>query len=57
VVVIDSGSVDRTVEIAETGATVIEHPWEGYARQKNFATIRQRAGFFSIDADESLSEA
>jgi len=59
VVVVDSGSVDRTVEIAERlGARVIEHPWEGFAKQKNFAAEQARYDWiFSIDADESLSEA
>ena len=38
IVVIDSGSSDRTVEIAEKlGARVVESPWPGYAKQKNFA--------------------
>jgi glycosyltransferase involved in cell wall biosynthesis len=59
VVVVDSGSVDRTVQIAaRLGARVIEHPWEGFARQKNFAAEQARYDWiFSIDADESLSEA
>lgn len=59
VVVVDSGSVDRTVEIASRlGARVIEHPWEGFARQKNFAAEQACYDWiFSIDADESLSEA
>lgn len=59
VVVVDSGSVDRTVEIAtRLGARVIEHPWEGFARQKNFAAEQACYDWiFSIDADESLSEA
>ena len=38
IVVVDSGSNDRTVEIAEKlGARVVESPWPGYAKQKNFA--------------------
>jgi len=59
VVVVDSGSTDRTVEIAERlGARVIEHPWEGYAKQKNAAAeAASNDWIFSIDADESLSEA
>ena len=59
VVVIDSGSVDRTVEIAtRLGARVVDHPWTGYASQKNFAAQEARYDWvFSIDADESLSEA
>jgi glycosyltransferase involved in cell wall biosynthesis len=59
VVVVDSGSVDRTVEIAgRLGARVVEHPWSGYARQKNFAAENAAHDWiFSLDADESLSEA
>lgn len=59
IVVVDSGSSDRTAEIADKlGAVVIESPWGGYARQKNYAS--DRAGndwILSIDADEALSEA
>jgi glycosyltransferase involved in cell wall biosynthesis len=58
VVVVDSGSTDRTREIAaRLGARVIEEPWRGYAAQKNFAA--ECASFdwiLSIDADESLSD-
>ena len=60
IVVIDSGSSDRTVEIAEKlGARVVESPWPGYAKQKNFARRARPAHdwILSIDADESLSEA
>ena len=59
VVVVDSGSVDRTVEIADKlGARVVEQSWGGYAKQKNFAAEQARFDWiFSIDADESLSEA
>lgn len=57
IVVVDSGSTDRTVEIARRfGATVIERPWPGFAAQKNFA-ISQCTGtwILSLDADEELS--
>ena len=59
VVVVDSGSVDRTVEIAtKLGARVVEHPWEGFASQKNVAAQEAAHDWiFSIDADELLSEA
>jgi glycosyltransferase involved in cell wall biosynthesis len=59
IVVIDSGSSDRTVEIAEKhGARVVESPWPGYAKQKNLAAERAANDWIlSIDADESLSEA
>lgn len=59
VLVVDSGSSDRTVELAEKlGARVIESPWLGYAKQKNLAAERASYDWIlSIDADESLSEA
>jgi glycosyltransferase involved in cell wall biosynthesis len=59
IVVVDSGSTDRTTEIAANlGARVIESPWLGYARQKNFASEQaQNDWILSIDADEALSEA
>lgn len=58
VVVVDSGSTDRTCEIAANlGARVIESPWAGYAAQKNFATEQcSHDWILSLDADESLSE-
>ena len=58
IVVVDSGSTDRTREIARSyGATVIERAWPGFAAQKNFA-ISQCTGqwILSLDADEELSE-
>ncbi len=59
IVVIDSGSVDRTVEIAEKlGARVVDAVWHGYAGQKNLASEQAAHDWIlSIDADESLSEA
>jgi glycosyltransferase involved in cell wall biosynthesis len=59
IVVVDAGSTDRTVEIAEKlGARVIEHPFKNYAAQKNFAAEQaEHDWILSIDADESLSEA
>ena len=59
IVVVDSGSADRTVEIArKLGARVIETEWPGYAAQKNFAAERAANDWIlSIDADEALSEA
>ncbi len=59
ILVIDSGSTDRTVEIAQNlGARVIESPWPGYAKQKNLAAAEASNDWiFSLDADEALSEA
>src|SRR5207249_4472706 len=38
IVVVDSGSTDRTCEIArEYGARVVIEPWRGYTAQKNYA--------------------
>ncbi len=57
IVVVDSGSTDRTVEIARSfGATVIERHWPGFAAQKNFA-ISQCTGdwILTLDADEEVS--
>jgi glycosyltransferase involved in cell wall biosynthesis len=59
ILVVDSGSIDRTAEIAaKLGARVVESPWGGYARQKNFAAESvSNDWILSIDADEALSEA
>jgi glycosyltransferase involved in cell wall biosynthesis len=59
IVVVDSGSTDRTIEIAgKLGARVVESPWRGYAKQKNYASEQAANDWvLSIDADESLSEA
>jgi len=57
IVVVDSGSTDRTAEIARSyGAQVMEHEWPGFAAQKNFA-IAQCSGTWvlSLDADEELT--
>jgi glycosyltransferase involved in cell wall biosynthesis len=58
IVVVDSGSADRTTELAEKlGARVIESPWRGYAGQKNWAAERANNDWIlSLDADEALSE-
>ena len=57
VVVVDSGSVDGTRQIAESrGAKFLPHAWEGYSDQKNFAASEAHHDWvFSLDADEALS--
>lgn len=59
ILVLDSGSNDRTVEIAgKLGARVVEASWHGYAAQKNIAAeLAAHDWVLSLDADESLSEA
>ena len=57
IVVVDSGSTDRTVEIARAaGARVIHQDWLGFAKQKDFA-LRQctHDWVLNMDGDEILS--
>ncbi|HVZ61368.1 MAG TPA: glycosyltransferase family 2 protein [Terriglobales bacterium] len=57
--VVDSGSSDGTLAIAETGgASISQHAWEGYARQKNWALENlpwRHKWVLILDADERLS--
>jgi glycosyltransferase involved in cell wall biosynthesis len=57
IVVVDSGSQDRTVEIAEQhGACVVVREFQGYADQKNFAAqSAQHDWILALDADEEIS--
>ena len=57
ILVVDSGSTDRTTEIARRfNATVLERPWPGFAAQKNFAMAQCTGDWIlSLDADEELS--
>src|SRR5262249_41851752 len=58
IIVVDSGSTDRTCEIArEYGAKVYVEEWKGFAAQKNSA-IQKASGewILSLDADEEVSE-
>jgi len=59
IIVVDSGSTDRTVEIAKSfGAKVFIEEWKGYAAQKNSAIDKAGEGWtLSLDADESLEPA
>ncbi len=58
IIVLDSGSSDRTLEVAnKLGARVIERAWVNYAQQKNTAAeLASNDWILSIDADEALSE-
>lgn len=57
VVVVDSGSQDKTVEIAQSlGAKVITFPWQGFGKQKHLAAHEATNDWvLSLDADEALS--
>ncbi len=56
VLVLDSESTDRTVEIArDAGARVVVEPWRGYGGQKNRAAeLARNHWIFSLDADERI---
>jgi glycosyltransferase involved in cell wall biosynthesis len=57
VVLVDSGSQDRTCEIArEFGARVIVEPWRGYVAQKQYAIdLCTNDWILLLDADEEIS--
>jgi glycosyltransferase involved in cell wall biosynthesis len=59
ILIIDSGSTDRTIELAQNlGVRVIEAGWRGYSAQKNWAAEQAAHDWIlSLDADEALSEA
>lgn len=59
IIVVDSGSTDRTLEIAREFGHIVNvytEPWKGFARQKNSA-IEKCTGewVLSLDADEELT--
>jgi glycosyltransferase involved in cell wall biosynthesis len=57
--VLDSGSTDRTREIAESmGAKFVHQPWLGFARQKNWGIDNlpfTTPWVFILDADEVIT--
>jgi len=59
VFVVDSGSTDRTADVARGGgATVVPHAWEGYAKQKNWALDNlpwESPWILILDADEAIT--
>jgi glycosyltransferase involved in cell wall biosynthesis len=59
IVVVDSGSTDRTREIAESfRARFYVEPWRGFAAQKNFALGKASGDWIlSLDGDEEVEPA
>jgi glycosyltransferase involved in cell wall biosynthesis len=59
IVVVDSGSTDRTVEIARRATDrVLVRDWPGYVVQKNFAAAQASHDWIlSLDADERVTPA
>ena len=57
ILIVDSGSTDRTLEIARAaGARVVHQDWLGFAAQKNFALTQCRHEWvLHLDGDEVLS--
>ncbi|WP_027367912.1 glycosyltransferase family 2 protein [Desulfocurvibacter africanus] len=57
IVIVDSGSTDRTLEIAEAyGAKVVHNPWPGFLAQKNIAHDHcTQEWVLALDADEWLT--
>lgn len=58
IVIVDSGSQDKTLEIAKTlGARTISREWQGYGSQKQYAVEQAKYDWvLCIDADERISE-
>jgi glycosyltransferase involved in cell wall biosynthesis len=56
IIVVDSGSTDRTLEIAQSfGAKIFVEPWKGFAAQKNSAIAKASGDWvMQLDADEAL---
>jgi glycosyltransferase involved in cell wall biosynthesis len=58
IIVVDSGSVDKTVDIAKSsGAKVVFNEWQGFGQQKIFGeNLCKNKWILNIDADEEISE-
>ena len=58
IVVVDSGSTDKTIEIARRfGANIFTRKFDNYTNQKNFAASKTNGDWIlSIDGDEEISQ-
>ncbi|MFZ5448710.1 MAG: glycosyltransferase family 2 protein [Thermodesulfobacteriota bacterium] len=56
IVVVDTGSTDRTLEVARSYTDrVLTAPWQGFGRTKNYALDQARGDWvFSLDTDERV---
>lgn len=59
IVVVDSGSKDKTISIARNwGARVFVRPFDNFANQRNFALEKARGTWIlSVDADETVTKS
>jgi glycosyltransferase involved in cell wall biosynthesis len=57
IVVVDSGSTDQTIQIAQKlGARTFHQEWRGYGQQKNYAQDQAQYDWvLNLDADEEVS--
>jgi glycosyltransferase involved in cell wall biosynthesis len=57
VIVVDSGSVDRTIELAiSSGAKVFTTRWKGYGFSRNLGAFKaKKSWILALDADERIS--
>ncbi|MEP4892410.1 MAG: glycosyltransferase family 2 protein [Aliiglaciecola sp.] len=57
IILVDSGSTDKTVELAKQyGATVYHQDWLGFAKQKSYAmSLCKNDWVLNVDGDEILS--
>src|SRR5690625_597561 len=57
IIVVDSGSTDRTLEIAAAAGAEIHHrDWQGYGQQKSFAeSLCRHDWMLNLDADEVVT--
>ena len=58
IIVLDSGSTDRTEEVArEYGAKFVYRAWTNFGDQRNFAMVQAGCEWiYTLDADEELSQ-
>lgn len=58
IIIVDSGSTDKTLEIAgEYDVKIVHNDWQGYAKQKAFAmSLCTNEWVLNLDADEELTQ-
>ena len=58
ILIVDAGSTDKTIEIAEkAGARVINNPWQGFSKQRNVGAKEAKGDWLLyVDADERVSK-
>lgn len=59
IILVDSGSTDDTLTIAKRyGAKIYSHPWQGYAKQKQYAmSLCSHEWVLNLDGDEAINSS